>query len=105
METLAEKVNGTYEINVHTPMGVEQGILMLSVENGELSGTITNKKGTTEFNGGTVSNNTIQFDSKIKTPVGKLKARITGTIENGIFTGSAKLPLGTAKIDGKRVDS
>jgi hypothetical protein len=104
MKTITEsKVDGIYEIKVHTPMGVENGTLTLSTENGTLAGTITNKKGTSEFNGGSVSNNEIQFDSKIKTPMGRLKAKITGTIDNGIFTGIAKLPLGTAKIEGNKV--
>lgn len=104
MKTISKtKVEGTYEIQVHTPMGVEKGTLNLHVENGLLSGSIVNSKGSFEFEGGTVSNNEIQFDTKIKTPMGRLKARITGTIENDVFNGTAKLPLGTAKIEGKKV--
>jgi hypothetical protein len=104
MNTLSNtQVEGTYDIQVHTPMGVQQGILRLFIENGSLCGTIVNAKGSSEFNGGTVSNNSVQFDTKIKTPMGRLKAKITGNIENDMFIGSAKLPLGTAKIEGKKV--
>lgn len=84
-------------------MGVENGTLKLFVSNGLLAGTITNQKGNSEFSGGTVSNNEIQFDTKIKTPLGRLRAKITGTIENDILIGTAKLPLGTAKIEGMKV--
>ena len=97
------KVEGTYEIKVHTPMGVEEGTLKLVVVNGSLSGTIINKKGESEFRDGTVSDNKIQFDTKIKTPMGRLKARITGEVENGTFNGIAKLPLGTAKVEGEKI--
>jgi hypothetical protein len=104
MNTLSKtQVEGTYEIQVHTPMGVQQGTLNLFIENGSLCGTIVNTKGTSKFNSGTISNNEVQFDTKIKTPMGRLKAKIIGIIENDMFIGSAKLPLGTAKIEGKKV--
>lgn len=104
MKTLSKtQIEGTYEIQVHTPMGVQQGTLNLFIENESLCGTIMNTKGSSEFKGGTVVNNEVQFDTKIKTPMGRLKAKITGIIENDMFIGSAKLPLGTAKIEGKKV--
>ncbi|MBN2638398.1 MAG: hypothetical protein JXR65_04860 [Bacteroidales bacterium] len=98
------KVEGTYEIQVHTPMGVEQGTLELVLENGSLSGTITNKKGISEFTGGTVSGNEVTFNTKIKTPMGRLKASVAGVVEGNNFSGTAKLPLGSAKIEGKKIN-
>lgn len=96
------QIEGTYEIKVHTPMGVENGTLEIRVENQNITGTITNSKGTTEFTDGVLKDNEIQFNSKIKTPMGKLKAHITAKVENNIFEGIAKLPLGSAKIEGKK---
>lgn len=97
------QVEGTYKIKVHTPMGVEDGTLKLIVENESLSGTITNSKGTTEFTDGTVKDNEVEFNSKIKTPMGRLKAHVTGKVANNSFEGVAKLPLGKAKIEGEKM--
>ena len=104
MNTSVEEttVAGTYEVKVHTPLGDEKGILNLVVDGNSLSGSLENKKGTTEFRGGTVEGNEVKFDTKIRTPMGRLKGHITGKVEDGTFTGAAKLPLGTAEIEGKR---
>ena len=98
----SKKIAGTYEVKVHTPLGDEKGILNLVVDGNSLSGSLENKKGTTEFRGGTVEGNEVKFDTKIRTPMGRLKGHITGKVEDGTFTGTAKLPLGTAEIEGKR---
>ena len=104
MKTISKtKVEGTYSIQVHTPMGVQQGTLNLFIDNGSLCGSIINTKGSSEFKGGTVSDNEVQFDTKIKTPMGRLKAKIRGRIENDMLIGLAKLPFGTAKIEGNKV--
>lgn len=97
------QVEGTYKIKVHTPVGVEDGTLKLIVEGESLSGTITNSKGTTEFTDGKVNGNEVEFNSKIKTPMGKLKAHVNGKVENNLFEGLAKLPLGKAKIEGEKM--
>ncbi len=97
------KVEGTYDIRVQTPMGVEQGVLKVVVDGESISGTIINTKGTTEFTDGVLNNNELQFQTKIKTPMGRLKAKVTLKVEQDTLTGVAKLPLGAAKIEGKRV--
>lgn len=97
------QIEGAYKIHVHTPMGTEEGTLELTVNGQSLSGTITNSKGSTEFSDGIISDNEISFETKIKTPMGRLKAKVSGKIEDDLFTGSAKLPLGTAKIEGKKI--
>ena len=95
-------VAGIYEVKVHTPLEEEEGKLKLAVDGNSLSGELTNKKGITEFKGGTVEGTEVRFNTKIRTPMGRLKAQVTGKVENNTFTGVAKLPLGTAKIEGKR---
>jgi hypothetical protein len=84
-------------------MGVEDGTLKLTFEGDELSGSIENSKGSTEFTGGNVEGNEVQFNTKIKTPMGRLKAKVAGKIENDKITLTAKLPLGTAQIEGNKV--
>lgn len=96
-------IEGIYDIEVHTPMGIEKGALELKLENDSLSGMILNSRGASEFSDGVISGNEIQFRAKIKTPLGRLKAKIEGRVDGDDFTGIAKLPLGTAEISGKKI--
>jgi hypothetical protein len=96
-------ISGTYKVKVSTPVGPQEGSLTLMADGDTLSGALENAKGATEFNGGTVNGNEVQFATKIKTPLGRLKAQVNGKIEGDRFAGTAKLPLGVAKIEGVRM--
>jgi hypothetical protein len=95
-------IDGTYKVKVKTPVGVQEGALTLSTAGGTLSGRLDNAKGSTEFTGGTITGNAVAFATKIRTPMGRLKAQVNGVVEGDHFHGLAKLPLGTAEIDGER---
>ncbi|MGD2128854.1 MAG: hypothetical protein PVJ33_06895 [Lysobacterales bacterium] len=95
-------IDGTYKLTLDTPLGNQDGTLTLKTKGAELSGTLVNERGTTEFSGGTVSGETVQFKTKIPTPIGRLKAHVTGRLTADHFTGNAKLPLGSAHIEGVR---
>ncbi|MEJ2377899.1 MAG: hypothetical protein P8Y71_21740 [Pseudolabrys sp.] len=95
-------VAGSYKVTVKTPVGPQEGSLTLWMDGESLSGRLDNPKGSTEFTGGTVTGNEVAFATKIKTPLGRLKAQVAGTVDGDRFTGTAKLPLGVAQIDGVR---
>ena len=101
--TKTNTVAGTYKIKVHTPMGIENGTLKLTVDENSLSGSLENSRGSTEFTGGIVDGNQVNFDTKIKTPVGRVKAKVTGEIKDDAISLTAKLPLGTAQIEGNKI--
>ncbi|MGD8319197.1 MAG: hypothetical protein PVJ02_02045 [Gemmatimonadota bacterium] len=96
-------IQGQYKVTVKTPVGTQEGSLSLAVAGDDLSGVLTNPKGATEFSGGTISGNEVAFQTKIRTPLGRLKAQVNGKVEGDTFVGTAKLPLGVAHIDGVRV--
>lgn len=96
------KISGEYSVTVDTPIGQQEGSLTLKEENGSLSGTLTNSKGTFDFSDGTVDGNEVHFTTKIKTPMGRLKAKVSGKVDGDRFEGKAKLPLGSAEITGIR---
>ncbi len=96
-------IQGQYDVTVKTPVGTQEGSLRLVVDGDDLSGVLTNPKGASEFSGGTVSGNEVAFETKIRTPMGRLKAQVSGRIDGRKFTGTAKLPLGVAHIEGIRV--
>lgn len=96
-------VDGHYELFLHTPLGEQKGTMVLESDGDVLSGTLTNPHGASEFSGGTVDGERVEFDTRIPTPIGRLKAHVTGKVEGQRFTGDAKLPLGTARLEGDKV--
>ncbi|HEY8594994.1 MAG TPA: hypothetical protein VIL84_07095 [Devosiaceae bacterium] len=96
-------IDGTYKVSVKTPVGPQEGILVLITDGTSLSGTLDNPKGKSEFSDGTVSGNEVRFTTRIRTPLGRLKAEITGIVDGDRFSGNARLPLGNASIDGIRL--
>jgi len=96
-------IDGQYELTLETPMGKQEGTMKLKTSGSALRGTLANAKGTTEFSGGRVDGDEVAFDTKIPTPIGRLKAHVTGRVTGDRFSGDAKLPLGSAHIEGTRV--
>ncbi len=95
-------VAGTYRVRVKTPMGVQEGRLILQVAGELLKGTIESPAGNVEIANGKVKGNNIEFAAGIRTPFGFLNATVTGTVEGDRFSGIARLPIGTVEIDGVR---
>lgn len=95
-------IDGHYNLTLDTPVGRQDGELTLKTEGAALSGALANAGGTTEFSGGTVNGDEVAFDTRIPTPIGRLKAHVTGRLSGDRFTGDAKLPLGSAHIEGVR---
>jgi hypothetical protein len=96
-------VPGTYKVTIKTPLGPQEAKLTLTVAGTALSGAIENVKGRSDFSGGTVSGDAVQFNARISTPVGRVHAEVVGRVDGDRFTGAAKLPLGKAEIDGVRI--
>jgi hypothetical protein len=95
-------IDGLFQLTLDTPMGKQDGTMTLRTTGDDLSGTLENSAGSTEFSGGTVEENRVEFDTRIPTPIGRLKAHVTGKVVDDHFTGDAKLPLGSVHIDGTR---
>ncbi len=96
-------VEGTYKIRVDTPVGVQEGKMTLIADGDSLKGRLENAAGSLEFTDGKVKGNSVEFTVKIKTPMGQLKALVTGVVAGNKFSGVVKLPIGSAQIDGVRV--
>lgn len=97
------KIDGNYILTLNTPVGTQGGSLTLETDGTSLSGTLANARGSSDLAGGTISGGVVEFDTKIPTPLGRLKAHVTGEVDGDHFSGDAKLPLGTAHIEGDRV--
>lgn len=95
-------IAGTFDITAKTPVGEQLGVFVFVVEGERLAGSLATPKGTVDLTDGKIIGNKLDFFTKIPTPMGKMKAHITGTIEGNQLTAVAKLQLGSAQIHGIR---
>ena len=54
-------VDGTYKIEIDTPMGKQEAKLTLKTAGEKLSGTMESSLGKTDFSGGTVKGNAVSW--------------------------------------------
>ncbi|MGG1946230.1 hypothetical protein AB1286_32865 [Trinickia sp. NRRL B-1857] len=77
--------------------------MTLRAEGTTLSGYIETAKGRSDFSGGTVNGHEFRFPARIGTPIGRVHADVEGRVDGDRLTATAKLPLGTAEIEGARI--
>ena len=66
-------IDGSYKIEIDTPMGKQTAILVLKSEGNTLSGSIEAEiAGINEFSGGTVNGNEATWSMELNSPIGKL---------------------------------
>jgi hypothetical protein len=97
------EIDGVYEMIADTFVGKKVSTLTLKTNGTELSGTVLDGKRLTEFSGGTVNGNEINFYAEIKTDIGKVKSYINGTLDGDIITGTNKTQFGPASIIATRI--
>jgi hypothetical protein len=97
-------IDGTYDVQVDTPMGAQPAKLTLKTEGDSLSGSVESQIGSSEFSGGTVNGDEVTWQMKVNSPMGELDleymARITGDdISGEIKAGN----FGSSPFNGKRI--
>ncbi|MGD0658160.1 MAG: hypothetical protein ABSD38_08840 [Syntrophorhabdales bacterium] len=97
-------VEGAYNLEVTTPMGIKKGRLVLHVEGNSLSGTVTNMNSTNDFTGGKVSGDQFEFTAEGRTPMGPGKFEVKGVVFGDSVSGEIKIkPMGVkTKFQGVR---
>ena len=97
-------VDGTYKIEIDTPMGKQEATLTLKTEGAKLSGTTDSMLGKADFSGGTVTGDTFAFSMEISSPMGSMKLDYTGQVSGDDVSGSIKAgDFGSSPFSGKRV--
>ncbi len=97
-------VDGTYNIEIDTPMGKQTAKLTLKADGAALSGSVDSSMGgLQEFSGGTVSGDDVAWEMEISGPMGKMnlgyKLKVTGDdISGEIKAGD----FGTSPLKGTR---
>ena len=94
-------IDGTYKVEVTTPMGKEGGAMTLKADGEVLTGSVTSSGVTTDIKG-TVDGDDFEFAANINTPAGMLDVTISGTVEDDSVSGRFKTPMGNMVFAGER---
>jgi hypothetical protein len=96
-------IDGTYTIELDTPMGKQQAKLDLKTDGNKLEGTADTAMGKADFTG-TGNGNDIAWEIKVSSPMGKLKLDFTGKISGNDISGEAKAGnFGSFPFKGKKI--
>ncbi len=97
-------VDGTYEIEIDTPMGAQKGKLTLKTDGDKLSGTMETPMGNQEFSDGTVSGDDVAWAMEINSPMGSMTLEYKLKVSGDEISGEVKAGnFGTSPLKGKRV--
>ena len=96
-------IDGTYNIEIDTPMGRQSAKLTLKTDGNSLSGTMESSFGANEFSGGTVTGDEVAWSMDIKGPMGEMKLEYQGTVTGNDIAGEVKAGnFGSSPFKGTR---
>jgi hypothetical protein len=96
-------IDGTYNIEMSTPMGAQTGTLTLKTDGDSLSGSFSGARGEQSFSGGTVSGDDAAWTIEVSGPMGQMKLEFKGTVSGDEISGTVQLgTFGSANFKGTR---
>jgi len=95
-------IDGTYNVKVNTPMGVQESKLTLKTDGDSLSGTQIGSTGEETIMDGKVNGDEVQWSISTTTPIGPIKLDFKVTISGDKMTGQAVTPFGPSPVEGTR---
>ena len=93
-------LDGNWNVETNTPMGVQKATLTLKTEGGKVTGTSAGPAGSLQIDG-TVSGNTATWPAKITNPM-PMDLVFTVTADGDGMTGEVKSPFGNFPLKGAR---
>ena len=96
-------VDGTYNVEMETPMGKQPGKLTLKTDGNSLSGTFSGAQGEQSFSGGTVSGDDVAWSISMSGAMGQIQLDFKGTVTGDEISGQVQLgSYGSATFKGTR---
>jgi hypothetical protein len=96
-------VDGTYQIEVDTPMGKMEEKLFFKTEGNVLTGKVESQMGAHDFTG-KVDGHKFNWESEIEGPMGKMQLTFIGEVNGDNISGDIKVAgFGSSPFKGKRV--
>lgn len=98
------KLNGTWNITVHTFMGDMRSILNATVEGGVITGTVTDASNgaCSPIENGKVDGDQFSYQVTIKTAVGEMTNKLTGELVGDVLKGKSTNAMGEFDFDATR---
>lgn len=95
-------IDGTYSIQVDTPLGRKDGTLTLRTDGAALSGSLTLAGQSGDFSDGTADGDAFAVSGKQKIMFMTLDYRITGRVDGDAITATADTNMGQMQMTGQR---
>ena len=96
-------VDGTYNIEMETPMGKRPGKLTLKADGNSLSGNYGTEQGEQSFTDGTVDGDNVAWSATVSGPMGQMKLDFKGTVSGNEISGQVQLgSFGSATFKGTK---
>jgi hypothetical protein len=96
-------VDGSYQIEVDTPMGKMEEKLTFKTKGSVLTGKVESQMGSYDFTG-KLDGHKFSWDSEIEGPMGKMQLTFSGTVTGDSIAGEVKAgSFGSSPFKGKRV--
>jgi len=96
-------IDGTYKIEIDTPMGKMEEKFIFKTKGSVLSGKVESQMGTNDING-KVNGNNFSWESDVSGPMGSMHLTITGKVTGNDIAGEVKAgDFGSSPFKGKRV--
>lgn len=96
-------VDGTYKIEINTPMGAQEAELTFNSSGEKLTGQANSQLGKNDFSG-TVKGNDVTWSFEVNSPMGTIKLDFTGKVSGDNISGEVKLgDFGNSTFTGKKV--
>lgn len=94
--------DGTWNTTMQTPMGPQQGTLLLKTDGNVLTGKLSGSQGEIEIKDGTVDGNSLVWKADITTPMA-MTLEFSATVNGDEISGNVKLgAFGNASLTGTR---
>ena len=94
--------DGTWNTIINTPMGAQNGSLVLNTKGGELSGKMTSPQGEMAIENGTVDGDSLSWKAAITAPM-PMTLEFSATVDGDSISGTVKLgAFGDAEFSGTR---
>lgn len=96
-------MDGMYEINMNTPMGVMKGNLLLQTQGNNLNGVIEIMGMKNNITGGKIEGDKCYFSGVLKNNMMNITYNITGEFVNNLLNIYAKTSMGEFKLQAKKI--
>ena len=94
--------DGTWNTTMQTPMGPQQGTLLLKTDGNVLTGKLSGSQGEIEIKDGKVDGNSLAWKADITTPMA-MTLEFSATVNGDEISGNVKLgAFGNASLTGTR---